>query len=108
MLAFFDTYDLLLCPSTIVAAFPIEERYLAECNGTKFDTYIDWLAIAYAVTLTCCPALSLPCGFTSEQLPVGLQVVAAPKREDRVLVGAKLLEDVLGIRNSVPITPRTP
>jgi amidase len=106
MLAFLDTYDLLLCPSTIVAAFPIEERYLAECNGVTFDTYIDWLAIAYAITLTCCPALSLPCGFTSERLPVGLQVVAPPKREDRVLAGAKLLEDLLGLRGSTPITPR--
>src|SRR5690606_4532743 len=65
MHAFLQEYDLLLCPSTIVAAFPIEERYLAECNGTRFETYIDWLAIAYAITLTCCPALSIPCGFTS-------------------------------------------
>ena len=108
MLAFFETYDLLLCPSTIVAAFPIEERYLAECNGTRFETYIDWLAIAYAVTLTCCPALSLPCGFTNEELPVGLQVVAPPRREDRVLAGSKLLEDVLGLRGLTPITPRVP
>ena len=106
MLAFFDTYELLLCPSTIVAAFPIEERYLAECNGVTFDTYIDWLAIAYAITLTCCPALSLPCGFTSETLPVGLQVVGPPKREDRVLAGAKLLEDLLGLRGTTPIAPR--
>ena len=108
MLAFFETYDLLLCPSTIVAAFPIEERYLTACNGVTFETYIDWLAIAYAITLTCCPALSLPCGFTSEDLPVGLQVVAPPRREDRVLAGAKLLEDILGFRNITPITPRTP
>ena len=98
MLAFFDTYDLLLCPSTIVAPFPIEERYLAACNGVTFETYIDWLAIAYAITLTCCPALSLPCGFTSEELPVGLQIVAPPRAEDRVLAGAKLIEDVLGLR----------
>ncbi len=106
MVSFFETYDLLLCPSTIVAAFPIEERYLAECDGVHFETYIDWLAIAYAITLTCCPALSLPCGFTSEQLPVGLQIIAPPKREDRVLAGAKLLEDLLGLRGSTPITPR--
>jgi amidase len=108
MLAFLEAYDLLLCPSTIVAAFPIEERYLAACNGVTFETYIDWLAIAYAITLTCCPALSLPCGFTAEGLPVGLQVVSAPRREDHVLAGAKLLEDLLGLRNSTPIAPRTP
>jgi amidase len=107
-LAFFETYDLLLCPTTIVAAFPIGERYLAECNGTKFETYIDWLAIVYAITLACCPALSLPCGFTSANLPVGLQVVAAPRREDHVLAGGKLLEDALGLRGITPIEPRVP
>jgi amidase len=104
MLSFFDEYDLLLAPATIVAAFPVEERFVAACDGTTFDTYVDWLAIAYAVTLCCCPALSLPCGFTSEHLPVGLQVVAPPRGEARLLAGAKLIEDVLG-RATTPIDP---
>ena len=103
---FFEEYDLLLCPATIVAAFPIEQRYLAECAGQKFVTYVDWLAIAYAATLACCPALSLPCGFTSEKLPVGLQIVGPPRAEARVLSGAKLLEDMLGLRGMTPIDPR--
>jgi amidase len=108
MLTFFETYDLLLTPATIVAAFPVEQRYLAECAGQKFDNYIEWLAIAYAITLACCPALSLPCGFTAEGLPVGLQVVAPPRGEARVLAGAKLLEDLLGLKTSTPIEPRAP
>jgi amidase len=108
MLRFFDQYDLLLCPATIVAAFPIEQRYLAECAGRKFETYIDWLAIVYAITLACCPALSLPCGFTSETLPVGLQIVAPPRAEARLLAGAKILEDILGLRGTTPIDPRVP
>ena len=108
MVAFFDKYDLLLCPATIVPAFPIEQRYLAECAGKKFDNYVEWLAIAYAITLACCPALSLPCGFTSENLPVGIQIVAPPRAEGRVLAGAKLLEDMLGLRGTTPILPRAP
>jgi amidase len=108
MVAFFETYDLLLCPATICAAFPIGERYLAECAGTKFETYIDWLAIVYAFTLAGVPALSLPCGFTSEKLPVGIQVVAPAGCETRVLAGAKLLEDTLGLRGMTPIEPRVP
>jgi amidase len=63
-LEFFGTYDLLLTPATIVAPFPIENRYVAECAGKKFDNYVEWLGIVYAITLVCCPALSLPCGFT--------------------------------------------
>jgi len=108
MLAFFEKYDLLLTPATIVAAFPVEQRYLTECAGQKFDNYIEWLAIASAITLACCPALSLPCGFTTEGLPVGLQVVAPPRAEARVLAGAKLLEDLLGLKASTPIEPRAP
>jgi amidase len=107
-LAFFESYDLLLTPATIVPAFPLENRYLAECAGRPFDNYIEWLAIAYAITLVCCPALSMPCGFTKEGLPVGLQIVAAPRAEAQLLAGAKLLEDLLGVRGSTPIDPKPP
>jgi amidase len=103
---FFKTYDLLLAPATIVPAFPIENRYLAECAGHKFDNYVEWLAIVYAITLACCPALSMPCGFTSEGLPVGLQIIAAPRDEARLLSGAKILEDILDLRGTTPIDPR--
>jgi amidase len=105
-LEFFGTYDLLLTPATIVAPFPVENRYVAECAGKKFDNYVEWLGIVYAITLVCCPALSLPCGFTASGLPVGLQMVAPPRGEARLLAGARLLEDVLGVRGTTPIDPR--
>lgn len=105
---FFKNYDLLLAPATIVAPFPVENRYVAECAGRKFDNYVQWLAIVYAITLACCPALSLPCGFTATGLPVGLQVVAPPRGEARLLAGARALEDILGLRGTTPIDPRAP
>jgi amidase len=105
-LEFFQTYDLLLAPATIVPPFPVENRYVAECAGKKFDNYVEWLGIVYAITLVCCPALSLPCGFTTTGLPVGLQMVAAPRGEARLLAGARVLEDILGVRGTTPIDPR--
>jgi amidase len=105
-LQFFQTYDLLLAPATIVPPFPVENRYVAECAGKTFDNYIEWLAIVYAITLTCSPALSLPCGFTAIGLPVGLQMVAPARGEAGLLAGAKLLDDILGLRSSTPIDPR--
>ena len=105
-LEFFKSYDLLLTPATIVAPFPIENRYVAECAGKKFDNYVEWLGIVYAITLACCPALSLPCGFTASGLPVGLQMVAAPRGEAPLLAGAKVLEDILGLRGTTPIEPK--
>ena len=104
--AFFETTDLLLTPATIVPAFPLEQRYLAECEGQAFETYIDWLAIAYAITLTSCPAISIPCGFTRDgHLPVGLQLVGPPRGEAPLLAGALLMERLLDIGPITPIEP---
>ena len=105
-LEFFRTYDLLLSPTTIVAPFPVEDRYVAECAGRKFDNYVQWLGIVYAITLVCCPALSLPCGFTDSGLPVGLQIVAPPRGEAQLLAGAKALEDIVGM-GTEPIYPKS-
>src|SRR5690606_22726132 len=104
--AFFEDFDLLLTPATIVAPFPVGERYVEECAGHRFETYIDWLAIAYAVTLTTAPCLSMPCGFTPEGLPVGLQVVARPRRELGLLSAAAFIEGILGAALKTPISPR--
>lgn len=104
--AFFAEYDLLLSPATIVAAFGAEERYVEQCDGRVFDNYVQWLAIAYAVTLTSCPALSLPCGFTGSGLPVGLQIVGRPRGEAEVISAAACLDDLLGFCAMTPIDPR--
>ncbi len=105
-LKFFETYDLLLTPATIVSPFPVEQRYPTECNGVKFTSYVDWLLIASAITMVSCPAISIPAGFTREQLPVGIQIVAAPRQEAKLLAGAKLLETILGFSSLTPIDPR--
>ena len=105
---FFDKYDLICTPATIVAPFPIENRYVESCNGVKFDNYVHWLAIAYAFTVVGCPAISIPCGFTKEGLPVGLQIAARQRGDGQVLAGAKALEDILGYRRLTPIAPRNP
>jgi amidase len=107
MRTFFDTYDLLLCPTTIVPPFPVEQRYVAACDGVKFDTYVDWLMIVHAITLTASPAISIPCGFTADRLPVGLQIVAPGRGEARLLAGARFIEQVLGLGAITPIDPRT-
>ena len=105
MAAFMETHDLLLSPAAIVPPFPVEQRYVEELNGHRFPSYIDWVTIAYAITLMGCPALSLPCGFTRSGLPVGLQIVGRPRGEAGLLAAAAALEDVLGLAGRVPMTP---
>ena len=104
--AFLQTYDLLLTPATITAAFPIEQIYLAECNGQKLDNYILWLAIAYAITLCGAPAISIPCGLTDDGLPVGLQVVARCNDDAKAIAGAAFVEQTLATSAKTPIVPR--
>ena len=67
-----------------------------------------WPGMIPTITARFCPALSLPCGFTESGLPVGLQMVAAPRGEAKLLAGAKVLEDILGFSGSTPIDPRAP
>ncbi|NDA08041.1 MAG: hypothetical protein EBZ18_01350 [Alphaproteobacteria bacterium] len=102
--SFMNDVDLLLTPATIVPPYPVEERYVTACNGVEFETYIDWLAIAYAITLTSLPALSLPAGLTPEGLPVGLQLVGKPRGEAMLLSHAAMVEGVLG-RLDIPRDP---
>ncbi|MEM7443406.1 MAG: amidase family protein [Pseudomonadota bacterium] len=108
MVRFFQHHDFLLCPTAIVPPFDIEMQSVDRLGDHVFETYIDWIGITFAITLTGCPALSLPCGFTGEGLPVGLQIVAPPFAEARLLAFAKLLEASLDVQPKTPIDPITP
>ena len=103
---FFRSYDLLLTPATAVAPFDVDERYVTEVAGQKLDTYYDWYWICYAITITSCPALSVPCGFTASGLPVGLQMVGPPRGEAALLGAAAMFEDLMGIAGRLPVDPR--
>jgi amidase len=106
MAEFLENHDLLLCPAAIVPPFPCGTRFIEALNGHRFPSYIDWVAITYAITLSGCPALALPCGFTASGLPVGLQLVGPPRGEAKLLAAAALLEDLLGVALRAPIDPR--
>jgi amidase len=82
---FLERYEFLILPVSQVAPFPVELDWVHEINGTKMETYIDWMASCYAITLTGLPAISVPCGFTKDGLPVGLQIVGRHQREFEVL-----------------------
>jgi len=101
--AFFQRYDLLLCPAAIVAPFDVETRYVEEVAGRRFDNYVHWLAITFAITLTGCPAASAPAGLTAAGLPVGLQIVGPPRSEAAVLAAAAMLDDATGFSARLPV-----
>jgi amidase len=82
---FFTRFDVLLAPTTQVLPFPVELEYPTEIGGRPMDNYLEWMRSCTLITPTGCPALSVPGGFTPDGLPVGLQIVAAPRADRRVL-----------------------
>ena len=82
---FMERYEFLVLPVSQVAPFPVEVDWVREINGTRMETYIDWMATCYAITVTGLPAISVPSGFTKDGLPIGLQIVGRHQREFDVL-----------------------
>ncbi len=71
--AFMETHEFLICPVNQALPFSVEQRYVEQINGVKMDTYIDWMKSCYYITVVGLPAISVPCGFTPDGLPVGVQ-----------------------------------
>ena len=85
MVAFFEQYDVLLAPTTQVLPFPVEIEYPTEIAGVHQENYLEWMRSCTVISATGCPALSVPGGFTEDGLPVGLQIIGAPRADRRVL-----------------------
>lgn len=87
---FFDTFDLLLTPTMPVVALPVGMDTLEPTESVP--SWLDWNPFTYPFNLSQQPAASLPCGFTAEGLPVGLQIVAAKHRDTLVLNASRAFE----------------
>jgi amidase len=103
--AYFKHHDLLACPTVAVAPYPVTERFPTEINGEALHSYIDWMYLTFILTLTGCPAISVPIGMTADGRPVGLQLLARPRGEHELLAAAHLLEQSTGMAARVPLTP---
>lgn len=86
---FFDDYDLLITPTIPVAAFDAEDDMPRGFNDASI---VSWVAYTYPFNLCGLPAASLPCGFTSDGLPVGLQIVGGSFSETDILSAASAFE----------------
>ncbi|SLN18344.1 Acylamidase [Oceanibacterium hippocampi] len=104
--AFFRDYDLLLCPTVATPPFDHRIRYLDEIEGHRFDNYAGWLIMTFALTVTACPCISVPCGMTRDGRPVGLQILAPLRGEAALLSAAALFEAECGLADALPIDPR--
>ena len=72
---FMGTYEFIICPVTQVLPFNVDLPYVSEINGNTLSNYLDWMKSCFRISATGHPALSVPAGFSSSGLPVGLQIV---------------------------------
>jgi amidase len=94
---FMETYEFLVLPVSQVPPFDVNQRYVTEINGVRMDTYIDWMKSCYYITTVGLPAISVPCGFTPEGLPVGVQIVGRHQNDLGVLELAHAFEQATGL-----------
>jgi aspartyl-tRNA(Asn)/glutamyl-tRNA(Gln) amidotransferase subunit A len=90
MRRFHERYDLLLTPQMPIGA--LEAGRVTPADGSFGDDWINWSPYTYPFNLTQQPAASVPCGFTSEGLPIGLQIVGPARNDHLVLRAARAYE----------------
>jgi amidase len=88
----FERYDALLTPCMAVPPFPVDRNYPETIAGRPMETYIDWIAPTFVLSMTGLPVASVPCGLDGEGLPVGLQVVGPPRGEEVALALAATIQ----------------
>ena len=100
---FFDKFDFLIVPSAIVPPFNSKEKWVKKVEDTTFDNYVSWLMIAASVSLTSCPSIAIATSFSKDNAPFGIQIVAPPYEEQKLINFAKSLEENINISDMVPI-----
>jgi len=85
MRIFQEKYEYFIVPSTQVPPFDINQPYVTEIEGVKMKTYTEWMKCCWLISILENPSISMPCGYTPEGLPVGLQIVGRHRDEWSVL-----------------------
>jgi aspartyl-tRNA(Asn)/glutamyl-tRNA(Gln) amidotransferase subunit A len=99
MSLFHTKYDLLLTPTLPITAFTTGREVPEDWPNTRWPT---WTPFTYPFNMTGQPALSVPCGFSSDGLPIGLQIVG-PRFEDK-----RVLQAGYAYQQAAPLTDRRP
>jgi amidase len=100
--AFLERYEFLVCPVNQVPPFPVDEPWVREIDGVAMTTYLDWMRSCYWISVTGLPAISVPCGFTADGLPVGIQIVGRHHADVPVLQLAHAFEGATDVGRRRP------
>ena len=89
--AFFESHDLLLSPTMAVPAFEIEQ-HPTTIGGQEVDPFFGYLPFTYPINAIGHTAASVPCGFSSDGMPIGLHIVGHMGDEETVLAASAAFE----------------
>jgi len=78
---FFERYDFFVVPTAQVFPFEIEQHWPRSVAGVTMQTYHEWMKATLIVTMSGCPALAAPAGFSESGVPIGIQIVAPNRHE---------------------------
>jgi len=98
---FFKNYDILITPTTACPAFGLGMMYPPTIAG-KGVSPVAFMSYTYPFNLTGNPAASIPCGWTSEGLPIGMQIIGKRFDELTVLQVSKAFEEIQPWQNKRP------
>lgn len=104
---FMERYEFLILPTVQVVPFDVETQWVREIAGVPMASYIDWMKSCYYISALGNPALSVPCGFTPDGLPVGLQIVGRHQDDWGVLQLGHAFEQATGVGKRRPVLADT-
>jgi len=100
MLDLLSRFDMLVLPSAQVWPFAIDLRWPASIqtpNGpVHMDTYHRWMEVTLYASLAGLPALNVPCGFSTQGLPMGMQLIGQPRGDVALLETGLAYEEAVG------------
>jgi amidase len=99
---FQETYEFTLCAVNQVPAFEARIDWPHEIDGTAMEDYVAWMKSTYMITATFRPSMSVPAGFTTDGLPVGIQIVGRHRDDFGVLQFAHAFEQATNIGKRRP------
>ncbi|MHA4807801.1 amidase [Flavitalea flava] len=102
MQQFLEQYEFLIMPVSQVFPFDVTTHYPTQIEGVQMLTYLDWMRSAYYISVVGNPALSVPCAFSKNGLPIGLQIVGRHNADLSVLQMGYAFEQATNIGNRRP------
>jgi amidase len=81
MRRFFERYDFLILPTAQVFPFAADLHWPERIGANRMQTYHEWMKGTLLVTMSGCPSLAVPAGFSAQGLPMGVQIIAPNRRE---------------------------